>query len=321
MAFFRQNWFPILLVVAFAGGFVLPGAGVALNQGSGATRALVVFIFLVTGYTMPTEALLRGVTDVKLHLYVEGFIFIGFPLYVFLTTWVLGDVFRPEVLAGLYALSVLPTTISSCTVFTQATGGNVAGTMFNAAFSNLVGVFLSPLLLSLLLQSAGRTLPMEQLGAIFLRLGLLMLAPTAAGQLLKRVYPGLAERKGKALRKSTSVAILLIVYFNVARAAGDDVFVSNLSSMGWPVVYLLASHLLLLAAAWGGARLLGFSREDERSAVFAAPQKTLALGAPLITIYFADQPRVLGIALLPVMLYHLIELLTAGMIRSRMAAE
>ncbi|MFP4231150.1 MAG: bile acid:sodium symporter [Spirochaetaceae bacterium] len=316
MAFLTRNWFPIGLVLSFIAGYLLRGPGGALDAGSVASNAVVVVVFLITGYTMPTEALVRGLTDIRLHVYMELFIFGVFPLYVFATTLLLGDLFRPEVIAGLYALAVLPTTIASCTIFTQATGGNVAGTMFNAAFSNLIGVFLSPLLLSILLQSSGRALPVEQLTGIFVRLVLLMVAPIAVGQTLRRRFSTFAHRHGAVLRKSTSVAILLVVFFAVARAAGEEAFVGNLASMGAPGVYLVVSHLLLLALAWGGARALRLGRENELAVVFTAPHKTLALGAPLVSVYFADRPEVAGIALLPVILYHLIELLVAGVIRS-----
>lgn len=318
MQFLKRNWFPITLVLSFIAGYVFRDVGVALNPDSFGTYTVVIVIFLITGYTMPTEALVRGVTDLKLHLYMEIFIFVVFPLYVLASTLLLGDLFRPEVVAGLFALAVLPTTITSCTVFTQATNGNVAGTMFNAAFSNLVGVFLSPLLLSLMLQSTGRALPMDQLTGIFIRLGILMIIPIALGQILRRVYPAFSEKHGPVLRKSTSIAILLVVFFNVAAAAVDEAFMANLGTMGGPTLYLIISHLLLLALAWGGAKLFRLGRANEMSVIFTAPHKTLALGAPLVAIYFADRPEVIGIALLPVIIYHLVELLVAGVLRSRL---
>jgi solute carrier family 10 (sodium/bile acid cotransporter), member 7 len=320
MQFLKRNWFPIALVLSFIAGYFFRDVGVALNPDSFGTYTVVIVIFLITGYTMPTEALVRGVTDLKLHLYMEIFIFVVFPLYVLVSTLLLGDLFRPEVVAGLFALAVLPTTITSCTVFTQATNGNVAGTMFNAAFSNLVGVFLSPLLLSLMLQSTGRALPMDQLTGIFIRLGILMIIPIAIGQIMRRVYPAFSEKHGPVLRKSTSIAILLVVFFNVAAAAVDEAFMANLGTMGGPTVYLIISHLLLLALAWGGAKLFRLGRANEMSVIFTAPHKTLALGAPLVAIYFADRPEVIGIALLPVILYHLVELLVAGVLRSRLVA-
>lgn len=110
MAFLRRNWFPIALVLSFIAGYLFRGLGVALNPASVGTYAVVIVIFLITGYTMPTEALLRGVTDLKLHLYMELFIFVVFPLYVVASVLLIGDLFRPEVVAGLFALAVLQST-------------------------------------------------------------------------------------------------------------------------------------------------------------------------------------------------------------------
>ena len=68
-------------------------------------------------------------------------------------------------------MSTLPTSVSSsCTVFTSTAGGNVPGTMFNAALANISGVFISPLLISLLLSTSGQGLPADEVIRILINL-------------------------------------------------------------------------------------------------------------------------------------------------------
>ena len=49
---------------------------------------------------------------------------------------------------------------------------------------------------------------------------------------------------------------------------------------------------------------------------YAAPQKTLAVGVPLISTYFASNPEIIGLALLPLVFYHAWQLLVAGVVKS-----
>jgi predicted Na+-dependent transporter len=83
-----------------------------------------------------------------------------------------------------------------------------------------------------------------------------------------------------------------------------------------PFAYLALAHILILLIAYAGARLLHFSRENTVSVLFVAPQKTLALGVPLITTYFASTPEALGTALLPLVFYHAWQLLVAGLLKN-----
>ena len=86
--------------------------------------------------------------------------------------------------------------------------------------------------------------------------------------------------------------------------------------MIFPFVYLAASHVLLVYITYRGGRLLGFDRQDQISIMYTAPQKTLAMGAPLLTMYFSNNPEILGIVLLPIIFYHSWELLFGGIIKS-----
>jgi sodium/bile acid cotransporter 7 len=312
----RRNWFLLGMVAAIALGLLAPQAGRWLNPGSVTRLLLIGVLFLIAGFTLPSESIGAGLASWRLHLYVQGFLFLLTPALFFLTSLPLRPLFGPELSAGVLGLSVLPTTIASCIVFTQVSGGNVMGTLFNSALANLAGVFLSPLLLALLLRGAGRSLPAGELAAILRDLALQILLPLAAGQLLRLFLKPLAERIRGALSQVSNALLLGVIFLTMASSAGDPAFFGQLARAPWPFAYLAVIHLVVVALAYGGARLLRFPRGDVISASFAAPQKTMAMGVPLLSAYFASSPQSLGLVLLPVLLYHPWQLLIAGLLRN-----
>jgi solute carrier family 10 (sodium/bile acid cotransporter), member 7 len=316
VSFLRRNWFLLGMLVAIALGLLVPEAGRRLNPGSVTRLLLIAVLFLIAGFTLPSESIGAGLASWRLHLFVQGFLFLLTPALFFLSSLPLRGLFGPELSAGVLALSVLPTTIASCIVFTQVSGGNVMGTLFNAALANLAGLFLSPLLLALLLRGAGRSLPAGELAAVLRDLGLQILLPLGAGQLLRLFLKPLAERGRGALAQVSNALLLGVIFLTMAASAGDPAFLGRLAWAPWPFAYLAVMHLLVVALAYGGARALRFPRADVISATFAAPQKTLAMGVPLLCAYFARDPQALGLVLLPILLYHPWQLLVAGFLRN-----
>ncbi|HAK44417.1 MAG TPA: hypothetical protein DCO79_00630 [Spirochaeta sp.] len=257
----------------------------------------------------------NGLSDVRVHVYIQSFIYIFVPLYFFLTSMLFRDKFGPQIITGIYALAVLPCTISSCIVFTQSAGGNVVATMFNTAFANIIGVLVSPLLLSLMMRSSAGQVPASELLGILQKLGMMMLLPILFGQFLRRWFAAAAETNRKQLGVVSNIFILLILYLSFSKSAGEPSFVENLRSMVFPYLYLAGSFLILIAIASGGAAALGFSHGDRITVVFTAPQKTLAMGVPLLSTYFASDPELLGIALLPLIFYHPWQLFVSGILQ------
>ena len=311
-AWFAKNWFLIGLLAAVALGLATPRAGTAASLDGATANVLVVMLFFLSGLSLPTEAIASGLRDLRLHLFLQLFIFVAVPLYFAASVALLWRGGDPRLVAGIYALAVLPTTVSSCIVFTQVARGNVIATIFNASLANVAGVFLSPLLLSLLLQQSGRALPADDLLRVLSALALKMLLPVALGQLARARLRELAQRFRKAISMFMNAAIVVIIWFSFSRPALDPTFAASLLRL-WPLFgYLALSHLLLLGVVWGISRALRLDKANTYTALFVAPQKTLAMGAPLLTTYFATMPDLLGVALLPLIMYHLWQLTVAG---------
>ena len=90
------------------------------------------------------------------------------------------------------------------------------------------------------------------------------------------------------------------------------------SPLEW-LVLLLAVVMLLCAAfagAWATASAVGLDRPDRIAFLFAGAHKSVAMGAPLAAVLFP--PQVAGLALLPLLIYHLLQLVASAPLANRL---
>jgi len=315
MQWLQKNWFLAGLLVALALGFLLAPWSEHISLGGWTSNVVVFTLFLIAGLTLPTDRIAQDLSRVRLHIYIQLFIFLLVPLYFQTARLFFAEQMEGALLVGIFALSVLPTTISTGVVLTQSSGGNSVAALFNAALANTAGILISPLLLSLLLSTSGRALPLTELLSTLRDLALNMLLPILLGQLLRIKLKHWVTKHKKKLGIASNSLILVIVVLVFSRTAADPRFTELARQLGWPALYIALSHLLLVALAILGAKLLRLPDEDQVAAMFMAPQKTLALGAPLLTIYFSGQ-SVAGFALLPLLIYHPLQILVAGILKA-----
>ena len=209
---------------------------------------------------------------------------------------------------------MLPTTISTAIVFTSVAGGNVAGAIFNATLSNLLGIALTPLWTGWLMRAGGRTLP---LGPVILEIVLLLLVPLAAGQALRPWLRRWADARKPRLAGVNSGIVLFIVYAAFANSVEARVwerYGAHLMLLALAGVVLLFAFVM--GAVWVTIRAARLDNTDASAALFCASQKTLAAGVPMAQLIFGAHPG-LGLILLPVMLYHPLQLMVHGMMAMR----
>jgi solute carrier family 10 (sodium/bile acid cotransporter), member 7 len=66
------------------------------------------------------------------------------------------------------------------------------------------------------------------------------------------------------------------------------------------------------------SRRLGFSRADEITIVFCGSKKSLASGVAIATVLFAGH---VGLAIIPIMLFHQIQLMVCASLARRYASQ
>jgi len=304
-----------LLVLAILLASLLPVSAQYRPLAQGVSNAAVFLLFLLNGLRLPREEVLRGIR--------HGRLLIPLALWSFgamaLAGWLLsragsGLSLPPKVALGFLFLGILPSTVQSATAYSSLGGGNVAVSVVAAAFLNILGVFLSAPLFSLL---AGSTAAAFDVGALE-KVLLILLLPFVIGQLAQGKMGHLVRdhRRLTTWMDRTSIAIAVYVAFSGAVEQG---LWQQVGPLDW--LSLLALVGLFLAFGFGGAWLLGgalrLARPDRIAFLFAGAQKSIALGAPLASVLFP--PAIAGLLLLPVLCYHLLQLVLSAPLANRLS--
>jgi solute carrier family 10 (sodium/bile acid cotransporter), member 7 len=214
-------------------------------------------------------------------------------------------------------LCLLPSTVQSSIAFTSIARGNIPAALCAASASNMLGVFVSPVLAGWLLNTRGVTLSLDVFRDIMLQL----LAPFLAGQVLRPWIAGWVQARKRLLGFADRGSILLIIYVAFSKGMVDHVWAQVNPA---DLLELLAVLLLLLGLALAltgciGRTLLGLTTEDEIVLQFCGSKKSLASGLPMATVLFPG-PQ-LSLVVLPLMLFHQVQLMVCAVLAKRYAAR
>jgi sodium/bile acid cotransporter 7 len=282
------------------------------------TKCGVALIFFLHGVLLSFGAMRAGALNWRLHVLVQCCTFLFFPLLGIVLYATLGASVSPELKLGLVFLCALPSTVSSSVAMTATARGNVAGAVFNATLSSLLGVFLTPLWIALVLKSSGQTQP---LGPVILDLLRWLVLPLAIGQALHPWLGELAKRHKPKINLVDRGTILLLVYTSFCDSFQQGIWTGHGAGQLWLV--LAVSLVLFWLAMWvmsASSRALHFTREDKIAAMFCGSKKTLASGVPMAKLIFGAHPG-LGLILLPIMIYHPLQLVICGVLAERWRKE
>ncbi|MGH3764861.1 MAG: bile acid:sodium symporter family protein [Pseudonocardiaceae bacterium] len=311
----RPDPYMVALLATVVVAALLPARGVAATGCSRATVIAIGLLFFLYGARLSTKEAINGLWHWRLHSTVFASTFLLFPALGLAARVLVPTLLTQELYAGLMFLCCLPSTVQSSIVFTSIARGNVAAAICSASLSNLVGIVLTPVLVVLFaFRNGGGGVSLESVGAIALQL----LVPFVAGQLLRRWIGGFITKNKKVLGYVDRGSILLAVYtaFSKSVAAGIWARLVPLS-----LVLLLVVNVMLLAIVMVttsvAARKLGFSRADEIAIVFCGSKKSLASGVPMATVLVPGAS--VGLAVLPLMLFHQIQLIVCALLARRYA--
>lgn len=313
---FKPDWFLAGMVVAtlLAAVFPGPGASGGWMQPELTTKAGVALIFLLHGLALSFTALRAGALAWKLHLLVQGCTFLLFPAIGIGLIAALGGRVAPELVLGVFFLCALPSTVSSSVAMTAAARGNIAGAVFNATLSSLVGIVLTPLWIAWVLQTTGEPRPM---GPVMIGLLQWLVLPLTVGQLLRPWLGAWAQRHKARIGVVDRLVILLLVYTSFCDSFQQGVWSgSSAGQLLLITVVCVGLFVVVMLLTGAAARGLGFSREDRIAAMFCGSKKTLAAGVPMAKLIFGAHPG-LGLILLPIMIYHQMQLVLCGILAQR----
>ncbi|AMM52984.1 membrane protein [Rufibacter sp. DG15C] len=279
----------------------------------------VSLIFFFYGLRLSPTKLRAGLKDWRLHLVVQAGTFLLFPLIVYAAYLLFPDIENPMLWVGIFYVAALPSTVSSSVVMVSIAGGNIPSAIFNASISSLIGVFMTPFWMSLFMStSAAGEMDLTQ---IILKLLLQVVLPVTVGILLHHRFGAFAEKHKARLKLFDQSIILLIVYSSFCDSFAQNLF-ESLST--WHLILLglamVSLFFVVFGLLQGLSRLLGFHRENTITAVFCGSKKSLVHGTVMSKVIFPGAAS-LGIILLPLMLYHALQLVIASILAQRLARQ
>ncbi|MFI9503272.1 bile acid:sodium symporter family protein [Nocardia sp. NPDC052566] len=295
---------------------LLPARGAAADVLDWATTVAIALLFFLYGARLEPREALAGLRHWRLHSVVLASTFVVFPLLGLALRILVPSVLTDDLYTGILFLCLLPSTVQSSIAFTSMARGNVAGAVVSASLSNLLGVFVTPLLVMLLMNTTGGV---EVSASSVLQIVAQLLLPFLVGQLLRRRLAWLL-RHTAVIKTVDRGSVYLVVYAAFSAGMVEHIW-SNVSPGPLITTVLVCVGLLalVLCLTTVTSKLLGFSRDDRIVVIFCGSKKSLASGLPMATVLFAGHQ--IGLIVLPLMLFHQIQLFTCAWLAQRYARQ
>ncbi|XP_015256545.1 PREDICTED: sodium/bile acid cotransporter 7 isoform X3 [Cyprinodon variegatus] len=212
LARLRKEWFIIGIVLVILSAKLQPSVGVKggpLKPEITIAYFAVSLIFFNSGLSLKTEELRSALLHVRLHLFVQSFTLVFFPLAIWLLLQFLAlTAIDQWLLKGLQTVSCMPPPVSSAVILTKAVGGNEAAAIFNSAFGSFLGIVVTPLLLLLFLGSSS-SVPFT---SIFSQLFMTVVVPLILGQVCRGFLREFLDRRKPPFGAISSAVLLMIIY-------------------------------------------------------------------------------------------------------------
>ncbi|MBW6421682.1 bile acid:sodium symporter [Rhizobium sp. XQZ8] len=317
MSRFLPDRFTVLLICTVILASVLPIHGIYAEWFDVATDIAIGLLFFLHGARLSRDTVVAGILHWRLHLTILLTTFAIFPILGLMIGFIPESVLAAPLYMGILFLCVLPSTVQSSIAFTSMAGGNVPAAIVAASGSNIFGMFLTPLLTGLLLSTTGNGgFSWDAMQSILLQL----LLPFVVGQILQPWIGNWIRSKKKILAPVDRGSILMVVYLAFSEAVMEGLW-HTFSATDIAVVIVVDMALLavVLCITMFGARLLGFNKEDEITITFCGSKKSLASGVPMANAIFANQSSSIGAIVLPLMLFHQIQLMACAVIAQKYA--
>ena len=312
---FLPDNFTLTLIATVLLASLLPASGQTAVAFGWVTNLAIALLFFLHGAKLSRQAIVAGAGHWRLHLLVFSLTFVLFPLLGLALKPLLSPLIGKDLYMGMLYLCALPATVQSAIAFTSLARGNIPAAICSAAASSLFGIFLTPLLVTLLLNVHGES--GSTVDAI-LKISVQLLLPFIAGQIARRWIGEWVGRNKAWLKFVDQGSILLVVYGAFSEAVIQGIWQQiPLWELGGLVVACCVLLALVLLASTLLGKAFGFNQEDRITILFCGSKKSLATGVPMAQVLFAG--ATMGVLILPLMLFHQIQLMVCAALAQRYA--
>ena len=304
----------VLIILAVIIAVIAPARGNFADIFGQLTNVAIALLFFLYGARLSTQEALNGLKHWRLHLTILAFTFVVYPL-IGIALRPLTAVISNDMYLGILFLTLVPSTVQSSVAFTSIAKGNVAGAIVSASASNLVGVIITPLLVMFLMGTGGGV---HIDTSVFGEIALLLLAPFVLGQLTRRWVGKVAQSKATKVVDRGSIA--MVVYSAFSKGVVDGIWSSiSLWDLAFLVVFAAIFVAFMLWLTRRASQKMGFNRADTIAIEFCGSKKSLATGLPMASVIFASGGASLGLLILPLMIYHQVQLMMCSWLAARYA--
>ena len=304
----------VLIILAVIIAIIAPARGNFADIFGQLTNVAIALLFFLYGARLSTQEALNGLKHWRLHLTILAFTFVVYPL-IGIALRPLTAVISHDMYLGILFLTLVPSTVQSSVAFTSIAKGNVAGAIVSASASNLVGVIITPLLVMFLMGTGGGV---HIDTSVFGEIALLLLAPFVLGQLTRRWVGKVAQSKATKVVDRGSIA--MVVYSAFSKGVVDGIWSSiSLWDLAFLVVFAAIFVAFMLWLTRKASQKMGFNRADTIAIEFCGSKKSLATGLPMASVIFASGGASLGLLILPLMIYHQVQLMMCSWLAARYA--
>lgn len=316
----KVDSFVIAIIVSIVIAYFLPQLGasdspVPMNLISSIGISLIFFFY---GLSLNSEAIKNGLKNWKLHLTVQSSTFILFPLLVLPFFPLFKDTSYELLWLAFLFMAALPSTVSSSVVMVSMAKGNLPAAIFNASISGIIGIILTPLWMMPFIKQTDVAFDFS---SIYLQLISEIVIPLILGLLLRKFLGAWAQRHKRQLNLFDRFIILLIIYKSFVRSFEDEIFTSvSLTEMLIMVALVLLLFFIVYSLTGWFGRLLKFNHADRITNQFCGTKKSLVHGTVFSEALFG-QTSIVGIILLPLMVYHAFQILVISVIAAKKGKE
>ncbi|XP_047663068.1 sodium/bile acid cotransporter 7 isoform X3 [Tachysurus fulvidraco] len=299
----RKEWFIIGIALAIASAKLAPSVGVKggpLLPEVTITYIAVSVIFFNSGLSLKTEELASALLHVKLHLFVQTFTLIFFPVAIWTLLKILSlTAINEWLLKGLQTVGCMPPPVSSAVILTKAVGGNEAAAIFNSAFGSF-------------LLGSSSAVPFS---SIFSQLFMTVVVPLIVGQVCRRFLREWLERRKPPFGTVSSVVLLMIIYTTFCDTfSNPDIELDHLSLLIIVfIIFTIQFTFMLLTFFLSTRKSSGFTAADSVAILFCSTHKSLTLGIPMLKIVFAGFEH-LSLITVPLLIYHPAQILLGSIL-------
>lgn len=299
------DWFILALLLLIVAAYFFPEIGTASKPINLTTIANygISLIFFFYGAKLSKKQFLEGISNTKMHLIIQATTFIVFPLIAL----ALKPFIDNQILwLSLLYLCVLPSTVSSSVVMVSIAKGNIPGAIFNATISSFAGVFFTPIIMSFFIKTIGiENSSIEILQKLFFQI----ILPIFIGMFSHKYIGAYIQKHKKYITYSDQTIILLVVFTTFCKSFSSNAFsqITLLQGfylfLGIATIFLSIFFLLKYIS-----KKLGFNYEDTITTIFCGSKKSLLHGVAIAKVLFGIS-NMAGILLLPIMMYHPLQLI------------